>query len=322
MSAFMRPNGLPISKQTLTVTSGSVVVSVWGLDFQRRELEVVTDAMGVTCEKQPVKIPLNPDNQDWLIKACVSTRARLEARTLDGGIWDTVDILFKGLPSAEMPGSFVSPDDKAAVFAAARSGRIRGAGTQLAEVEKNGFYSPDGKRKILLGEAMYPVLASLARGGNLNILSLMRFGQGMHGNLIAEDAAICTAMDIAGYAGSTIDLTTPQKATTDPVKVASTIAGVAAVVKNLPTGEYAFGFTRPTNQDNGPPQPENDVFLPKKPNEPNYKTELGNACRKFVNPDAVSEVGGAFAAKAGVRITRMFQDGRDHLHLEVISSHS
>ena len=70
-------------------------------------------------------------------------------------------------------------------------------------------------------------------------------------------------MDIGGYAGFTINLTTAEKTMTDPVKVVSTIAGVAAVVRNLPTGEFAFGLTRPTNRDSGPPQPENDVFLAK-----------------------------------------------------------
>jgi hypothetical protein len=205
-------------------------------------------------------------------------------------------------------------------FAAVRSGRILDATSQLQAVEAHGFYSPDGRRKIVLVETMFPVLASLARGGVVNILSLMRFGQSPHGRIVAEDSAICSAVDIGGFGGFSIDLTTPEGARTDSGKIASTISGVAGVIKNLAAGVYAFGLTRPTPHDNGPPEPENDVFLPKRPGEPDYKTWLGDASGQFVNSGAIAEVGGALSSRSDVCVDRMFQDGRDHLHLEVVAS--
>ena len=75
-------------------------------------------------------------------------------------------------------------------------------------------------------------------------------------------------------------------------------------------------------QDSGPAQPENDVFLPKARGEAPYKIWPYNASSQFVNAEAFSQVSAAFAMKAGVVVDRMFEDGRDHLHLQAISARS
>jgi len=109
---------------------------------------------------------------------------------------------------------------------------------------------------------MFPVLASLAQGGVVQILSLMDNRGAPHGQVVDDNLAVCWGVDIAGYAGNTINLV--NAASDDkvpPEKVASTIAGVAAVIANLPAGRYRLGLTRPSTGAGGPPMPSKDVFL-------------------------------------------------------------
>ena len=60
----------------------------------------------------------------------------------------------------------------------------------------------------------------------------MRFGEGFHGRAVAEDLAICSAMDIDRFGDYPINLINGDN-------VDNTIAGVAAVIAALPPGEFA-----------------------------------------------------------------------------------
>jgi hypothetical protein len=117
-------------------------------------------------------------------------------------------------------------------------------------------------------------------------------------------------MDIKAYKGFSINLINGDNAD-------NTIAGVAAVISNLPNGHYKFGLTRPSpdTTGNGPVMPDKDVFLPMPSLALMYvhrplddmlepaRTAIRNAVTG--NPRAI------------IGPTDWFEDGVDHVHLEV-----
>jgi hypothetical protein len=227
-------------------------------------------------------------------------------------------LTFMAVQGATRMGSTVRPEDRSAVIAAVRDGRIQGATAQLTAVDKNGYFD-DGRHHIVLADGVVAVLAALSRAGTLSLLSLMRFGEGPHGKVRGHDAAVCSAMDISAYAGFPINLINGEN-------VENTIAGTAKVISNLPSGLYALGLTRPSSHGGGPAMPDKDVFLPMDPKKgwPMYKPgqPLNNPTPQFVNPKAAEAINAALNQNPRARMDRMFQDGPDHLHLEVIAATS
>ena len=213
-------------------------------------------------------------------------------------------------------GSSVSPEVRAAVMAAVRQGKIQGDAGQLTSVEANGYFS-DSQHVIVLADAMYFVLAALSRLNTLSLMSMMRYDQGPHGKFREDGTAVCSAMDIQAYAGLPINLINGRN-------VENTIAGIVKVIDNLSPGEFALGLTRPSPYPKGPPMPDKDVFLPMKTMNEMYKVgyPLHNPTPQFVNKKAAEDVNAALSRNSRARMNRMFPDGPDHLHLEVISATS
>jgi hypothetical protein len=286
---------------------------LWGyLDFDNLELDVIPVDRGVKA----VRKGTSGNSREWEITASASIRTRLEARTKSGAVWDWVDLTFMAVQAPTQTGSIVRPEDRAAVIAAVRDGRIQGATDQLSAIDKHGHFDDGRHHNIVLADGMFPVLAELAAGGPLTLLSLMRFDQGPHGKVFGADVAVCSAMDIKVYAGIPINLLNGQN-------VDNAIAGVERIIANLPPGLYAIGLPRPSPFPMGPPMPDKDVFLPcdgkiwpmYRPGRP-----LNNPTPEFVNPVAATTINNALRQNPRARMNRMFEDGPDHLHLEVISA--
>jgi len=215
-------------------------------------------------------------------------------------------------------GGAVSAEVKAAVLAAAREGRIQGVTGQLTSVVNNGHFN-NGEHTIVLAAGMFHALAALSRSNTLVLISMMRYDEGPHGKVGEDGTAVCSAMDISVYSGLPINLI-------NGGNVENTIAGVCKVIDNLPEGLFALGLTRPSPVAKGPPMPDKDVFLPMDPAAgwPMYKVGFPrhNPTPQFKNPEAAAAVNTALGLNPRARMDRMFQDGPDHLHLEVISASS
>lgn len=253
--------------------------------------------------------------------------------------WATAVVAAKSLPAnrpADLPeeqvqdartylarftpsGHGASPELKAAVMAAVGEGRIQGVTGQLAAVHSNGFFGSDPHR-IYLADGMYHVLAALARTNMVNIMSMMRYNEGFHGDTAgrSDGSALCSAMDIQVYAGFRLNLINGEN-------VENTIAGVVKVIDNLPHGLYGIGLTRPSTVAKGPPMPDNDVFLPMNGKDwPMYKWGFpyNNPTPQFKNRDAATAVNAALGRNPLAKIAQMFMDGPDHVHLHVWSASS
>ena len=70
--------------------------------------------------------------------------------------------------------------------------------------------------------------------------------------------------------------------------------------------------------------PDKDVFLPMKTMGDMYKVgfPLPNPTPQFRNADAADAVNSALQNNPQAHMNRMFEDGVDHMHLEVISARS
>jgi hypothetical protein len=200
-----------------------------------------------------------------------------------------------------------------------RSGKIKGVTDQLSATSAGGAFSDGSGRKIFLADGMWHALAVLSRSSTIDIMSMMRFGQGFHGDTKGrtDGTALCSAMDITIYAGNTLNLINGDN-------VEGTIAGTVALISSLPRGEYGFGLTRPSPMANGPQMPDKDVFLPCTPTFPMYTwgQPLANPTPSFVNEDAKKRVNDALMANPRVVVRQMFMDGPDHVHLHVWSADS
>jgi hypothetical protein len=306
------PSGHAISGKTLPVVKSSISIGLWGyLDFNQHELEVVAvdpwnpsrSFPGVTT--QPGKTVGN--SRIWNVTSTVSGKVRIEARVDDGSTWDWVELLFAVPPNT--PGT---DDDKRDLLAAVQSGQIVGATQQIKAVLQNGYLETSNGIVTLAG-SMLPVLVALSKTARLSLLSLMRYNEGPHGKVRPDGTAVCSAMDIEQFGQFPINLINGDN-------VDNTIAGIAGVIGALPSGSYAFGLTRPSRMASGPPMPDKDVFLPVKTSADIYKVgfPLNNPTPQFRNADAAKAINSALTQNSGVRVNRMFQDGPDHMHLEVI----
>jgi hypothetical protein len=199
-------------------------------------------------------------------------------------------------------------NERAAIESAVRTGRILGANNQLNSVAKLGYALNARGRVLYLADPMYGALLGLAKANVMTLLSLMRYGEGPHGRIQSDSSAEGSAMDISAYANIPINLIGGQNAD-------NAIKGVAAVLRNLPPGEYALGLPRPSPHPMGPPMPQFDVFLTVDKTHPMY---MVGTVDQFCNEDAKMAVRSALAGNPGARINRMFCDGPDHFHLEVI----
>ena len=297
----------------MTILKPSVSLGLWGFrDFNQKELAVVAvdpafpskPFFGVSCDQGAI----TGLSRTWNISSSVGGRVRIEARTSDGGTWDWVELIFTGAPS-----SSGSENDKKMVLEAVHSGAILGARSQLTAVCTTGFLETP-KGNLTLAGPMFGVLAALSQNSTITLLSLMRYAEGPHGKVQPDGSAVCSAMDIQQFGRFRLNLIRGEN-------VDDTIAGTAAVLAALPKGMYAVGLTRPSPFPQGPPMPDNDVFLPVKTHADIYKVgfPLQNPTAQFRNPDAASAINAALSMNPSARINRMFEDGPDHMHLEVIS---
>jgi hypothetical protein len=198
--------------------------------------------------------------------------------------------------------------ERAALENAVRTRRILGATNQLNSVAKLGYALSSSGRVLYLADPMYGALLGLAKANVLELLSLMRYGEGPHGRIQDDSSAEGSAMDISSYGGIPINLINGQN-------VQNTIKGVALVLSSLPPGEYALGLPRPSPHPKGPPMPQFDVFLTVDAKHPMYRV---GTIDQFCSEDAKTAVRSALSGNPGARINRIFCDGPDHFHLEVI----
>lgn len=210
-----------------------------------------------------------------------------------------------------------SAELKEKVMNAVRAGSIKGITGQLTAATSNGYFS-DGTHRIYLADGMYYVLAALANSNPVEVMSMMRFGQGYHGDTAgrSDGSALCSAIDIQAYAGFRFNLINGEN-------VDTTINAVVKLFDNLPPGSYGFGLTRPSLYPKGPPMPDKDVFLPCNTSDwPMYKwgTPLSNPTPQFKNAAAAAAVSAAMGRNTQVKVAQMFMDGPDHLHLHVWSA--
>jgi hypothetical protein len=307
------PSGHNIHGRVIPSIQTSITVGLDGyLDFNSKELDVFAVDSWYTDRELP-NVTLQPgrvvggDTRLWNVTSTTSGKVRLEARSDNGVTWTWVDIVFTVPPNS--PGNDA---DRAGVLAAVQSGQIVGATQQLTAVCNKGYMETNDSTITLSGPTIR-VLATLAKTAKVNLLSLMRYDEGPHGVVQYDGTAICRAMDIQQFGQYPINLINGNN-------VDNTIKGIAAVISALPSGLYALGLTRPSVRAKGPPMPDKDVFLPVKTDADIYKvgTPYNNPTPQFRNPDAAKAINDALTQNPGARMAKMFEDGPDHLHLEVI----
>jgi cell wall-associated NlpC family hydrolase len=89
--AHFRRGDRRISNQRIDVTTEQYIISLWECrDFAGRELQVVTSNRGVTA----VPRRITGDRREWVITSTMCGTVRLEARTVDGQVWDWVELNF------------------------------------------------------------------------------------------------------------------------------------------------------------------------------------------------------------------------------------
>lgn len=314
MANFQTGTGARTSGKNIPVRTATFQVGLWGcMDGNGRELKVVAvDPFGNGSRVAGVNASpgaLSGNVRTWTIESSVGAKVRLEARVADGTAWDWMELTFTG--QQPTPGTDA---DRQAVLDAVKAGRILGETAPLRAVCTSGVYDTP-KGPLTMAAPMFAVLAALAEDSILNLMSLMRYGQGPHGKIQPDGSAICTAMDIQKFGAFPINLIKGEN-------VDNTISGIAAVIDALPNGTYAVGLTRPSLRAGGPPMPDKDVFLPVKTPADIYKvgTPLANPTPQFVQAKAADAINRALMLNPGARMNRMFQDGPDHMHLEVIQA--
>lgn len=161
----------------------------------------------------------------------------------------------------------------------------------------------------LLENLLNRTLANPAQAtADFGILSVFRFASGPHGEVTSPNRAIGRAIDISRYAGHEIDMANPDEA----------LAGVLAVIRDLPGGCFTLGLPRPRN-----PALRNP-FLPV-----NTPTDIEHSPTGTLRGDLsrIQDVDGrrqltdainAAQAQEGVVIQFLFPDARDHLHVKAV----
>lgn len=101
----------------------------------------------------------------------------------------------------------------------------------------------------------------------------------------------------------------------------NTIKGTVKVIEHLPEGTFALGLTRPSPYPKGPPLPAKDVFLPVLTPSDIYRAGFprNNPTPSFNNPTARAAINAALIQNSNAKVDRMFPDGPDHLHREVLT---
>jgi hypothetical protein len=307
------PSGHNVHGRVLPAIQTSYSIGLWGyIDTStNKELDVFavdswyTDRELPNVTLQPGKVVGN--TRVWNVTSTTSGKVRLEARSDNGVTWTWVDIVFTVPPNS--PGTDA---DRAALLAAVQSGQIVGATQQITAVCNKGYMETSDSTITLSGPTIR-VLGTLARTAKVNLMSLMRYNEGPHGVVQYDGTAIGRAMDIQQFGEFPINLINGNN-------VDNTIKGIAAVIGALPSGLYAVGLTRPSVRAKGPPMPDKDVFLPVRTDADIYRvgTPYNNPTPQFRNSDAAKAINDALTQNPAARIAKMFEDGPDHMHLEVI----
>lgn len=257
------------------------------------------------------KDPLN-DRRDFVTREFklygqALGKIRVNAVTRSGGIWDWFDVTVQVAPpppaltpmqqlSAHVANGrliFNNPDDKAR-FEAIRDGRMVGG------------------RTVQLSDELMQFLNDLLADGKVNVLSLYRYQQSMHGEVMPDGTVVCRAVDIAAYSGSLINLEAGFPADT-------IIQTVVKIIDHLPATTCQIGFPRPRRKYDQDPTdfiPNLDVFFPV-PDEDTAKLclagKIGRGRSQLKEPAKTHIVPALARAEArGTTFKAMYPDGKDH----------
>jgi len=171
---------------------------------------------------------------------------------------------------------------------------------------------PDG-HVLRAAPELIDLLAGLLEPPNrMTIMSLFRF-KSPHGKVQPDGTGLGRAVDIMAYAGIPIHL----KLTSN---VQNAIAGVTAVLRNLPAGKYTLGLPRPGG--GALIDPAHDVFfsvtdhaqVTKSPGKGVFQKDI-----ELVLEPARAAMKEALGGNPTARIQYMYPDGVDHLHVEALA---
>ena len=118
-------------------------------------------------------------------------------------------------------------------------------GQQIQQLAESGVITVSGNTVEIDNELLTMLQAltsntpATPENPEFSILSLVRYKQGPHGQVVSPERAVCKAVDINRYGGHQIDMRNPTEALT----------GVVAIIKALPPGSYALGLPRAPRLD-------------------------------------------------------------------------
>lgn len=310
MAHFFRPpSGERVSQQTVNLNLGGVLnLGLWGpLESQGRYLDIKIDNPSIARFDDILGSPKDAVTQQFKLYGQSIGTTRVSAVTSSGGIWDWISVNVQVAPPAPpTPGEllyqhyqaghllFNNPGDRINFEAINAGRRING-------------------RRVQLSAELIEFLNSLLDDGTVNVLSLYRYNQSMHGQEMASGLVVCRAIDIAAYQGSRINL----ESGIPPLTIIQTIA---RIIDHLPATNCQIGFPRPrhTYDTHDPTDfiPALDIFFP----VPDQATaqqclngRIGRIRGQLMEP-ARTHISAALARAEGRGTTfvAMYPDGKDH----------
>lgn len=169
-----------------------------------------------------------------------------------------------------------------------------------------------GTGSIVVHDAIVELLASFARAGNVDVLSMYRRGESQHGVVDGSRTRV-NAIDIRGIGDTQVDFGRLSK----PAMVGL----VAQMIRLLPDGDFDLGFPRPVGGPTGF-DPPRDVFF----SVPDLATARqcwdGTISRRLSQMLDVAPASAQTNIRAAMRASRarfhvLYPDGVDHLHINV-----
>jgi hypothetical protein len=309
MANFFRPPREQISKQNLTLSMGDVLeLGLWGCcESPGVYLDIQVSDPSIACFKDPLNDRRDFVTREFKLYGQALGRIRVNAVARSGGIWDWFDVTVQVAP----PPPALTPMQQLSAYVA--NGRL----IFNNPADKSNFEAiRDGRmirgNTVQLSDELVEFLNDLLDDGKVNVLSLYRYHQSMHGEIMSDGTVVCRAVDIAAYGGTPLNLEAGIPALT-------IIQTVARIIDHLPATTCQIGFPRPRRKydsDSTDFLPDLDVFFPV-PDEDTAKLclsgHIGRGRGQLKEPAKTHIVPALARAEArGTTFKAMYPDGKDH----------
>ncbi|MFZ1138261.1 MAG: hypothetical protein WB781_01200 [Candidatus Sulfotelmatobacter sp.] len=287
---------------------GVLALGLWGCcEKPGVYLDIQVSNPSVACFYDTLNCRRDFVTQEFKLCGQTIGKIRVNAVAGSGTIWDWFDVTVQVAP----PPPAVSPFETLAGYV--KSGRLtfnQVRDKSVFEAVQDG--TPFEGKTVRISDELIEFLNDLAADARVNVMSMYRYNQSMHGDVMPDGTVVCRAVDIAAYGGSLINL----EAGFPPETVIHT---VAKIIDHLPATTCQIGFPRPRrtfNNDSTDFIPELDVFFPV-PDEATARLCLAGKIgrdRSQLKEPARTHIMAALARaeSGGTKFKAMYPDGKDH----------